>query len=617
MESKTTNQTTVIYEYGARLDKACVADVNQQFYLAQRQYNDTIAVIREIRASAYEWLYSHGGAEIRAAKTRLDKAVQLKDLAIAAQHEDQISAAFKEVREAKYQLWSLSKPLRKEHAEEMKERFWSRIGMRKECDTYRIIAQYTAAGLGRETADMTHTTALRAWGKVATDGGDVSFRKASERASDHIDIRFSDSGGVSTTDLFGRHRSFSLTMDASKPIGRKHFGAFTFRIGSAKDGKYATGSFEFHRPFPEGSRVTTVRLVRKRFGTWYRWYLQFQLSSAMPTIAFGERKKLGALHLGWDRQEWLNEDDVLSEYRCIAGLADAADSGLARLIGLPMEIPEAMERAQDVASQRSVALNEFMPVFKAILPTQFPDGAIEEFHRLCALPATRVNPARLRSLNRALSIAGVDCPVLEAFVTEDKKQEMVQRFTESKARKRRRDYYRHLALDLVRQYESIVICKPDLRESAKKYKADGEFTELTKKARAARVKVCLSEFVGCLEWAAKRANTTLWGSDDFEHVFRCSHCGQQSVERIEGRFQFGRCSHCGHEDWSKANSAASLFQWWVALADHRRSVVLSQENKKTMDAAQKKSEKLQKMRDKRMQILNQSQQNNNQNQAVM
>jgi hypothetical protein len=588
--------TTLIYEYGARLDAECIPAVNEQFWLAHQLYNNIVAVIKDTQRAAHELLLSRcPAAQIH--QRALDDAEEAFKAARAVEDAEGMKQAKAAKREHSKAMWDALKEVRKTCKDELAE-IYGRIGMRSTCATYQCIKPATDAGLGRQTADMIHDTALKAWQKVRAGGGEIRFRKMADRQSDHIDVRFTAAGGIPADELLsGRHRMISMgeTGMEAPSFGAargRYFPGFKFRIGAAKAEQYATGTWQYHRPIPEGARVTTVRLIRKRIGPDTRWALQLQMSvpEAPKLDVPAGRKPFAAAHFGWS----LSDEGL----RRICAITDEVDSGLAQFVDLPYDINEDLRRANLLQQERDDNRDKFVAdILKGDVRTAgWLDTDLEELAALRRLPAQHVAAKRLSRLSWSLEHAGNEWPELKAFAIQDRWLYQAQRHIETRTRNRRKNFYRHVALDWVRKYEVILVATPDLKEAAKRRKDDGERSDLGQIARTARSQAALYEFKQALEWAATRAGSTVLYADDLSHARICACCG----EPVERETDIVTCAACGHSDDVKANAAARLWQqeqgrYAEAAAQAQQAIREAREA-----AALKQREKLARMAEKRV-----------------
>lgn len=568
-------------------------DLNYQFRLANRLYNDTVAHIRATREAANQWLLQHS-SELQDISSQLDVAQQKFNVARANNHEPGMKEAATERKELYKKHTDIIRPLRKKYQPEMAELFFNSIGLKKECQTYKLRCNAVEMGLGSATADEIHATALAAWDKVRKSGGQLSFRTA-QRTQDHIIVRFTSAGGIPSEELMtGRHAFIHMMpahhKDHGTGCGNHYYGDFKFRLGAAKDDTYAMGTWQYHRPFPEGSRASKVRLVRKRIGPDWRYSLQVQLAVAgyEPITIPGKRKPLATLHTGWRFDDDGN--------RQIAALADANDPGLAQLIHLPESIIFDIFRAESMQETRDIDRDTFHAAMKALeAPDHWMDDAKDEWNAIKKLPAQKVAVSRLARLsNRLAGCKSAAAQALQEFVVADRWKWQAQQHTDSHARNRRKNYYRELAKSLVKQYDTIIMAVPDLKESAKRIQDNGERNELGQKARSARHTVALYELHQALEYAALRADAVYIRHDDMSHSSVCAICH----EAIGSDGDYVKCD-CGNGYDRKANAAAMLYQKIEPSMSEIRSDILKKRGEKDEKAAVKKSAKILSMQEKR------------------
>lgn len=584
---------TIIYEYGIRLDRECLNDMNYQFRLANRLYNDCIAHIRAMREGANQWLLQHS-SELQAIQASIEVAQQKFDLAKAANHEPGMKEAAQERKELYKRQIEVSKPLRKRHQAELSELFFNSIGLKKECKTYQLRCNAVEAGLGSATADEIHATALAAWDKVRKAGGQLSFRTA-ERTQDHIIVRFTQAGGIPAEELLtGRHAAIQMMPAQHKTLGAgcgdRFYGEFKFRLGAARDDTYATGTYQYHRPLPEGSRASKIRLVRKRIGPDWRYSLQIQLAvdDYEPITIPGKRKPLATIHTGWR----LDEDGR----RQIAALADAADPGFAQLIQLPESIVFDLFRSEKMQAERDTDRDSVHAAMKTLsAPDYWMDDAKEEWDALRKLPAQRVAVGRIVRLHkRLMGCESAAAQLIRDFSVSDRWKWQAQQHVASTARNRRKNWYRELAKDLVRQYETLIMAVPDLKESAKRIDDKGERNELGQKARSARHMVALYELHQALDYAATRAGSVYIRHEEMNHAKSCAVCGNE----ISTDGDYVRCD-CGNDYARKQNAAAMLYQIRSAGIDADRREILEKQQAKESAAAEKKAKKLESLQFRR------------------
>ncbi len=540
----------LVYEYGARLDKECLETAWNQISRARRLYNELVACVRSIFEGMQTFVMENGGAEAKTLQARIETLNAAFDEAKARNDESAMRTIAQERRLAWRAMSVLLKGVRAEHRATIQSQFLSRIGKNSGCETYALRSKAVGEGLGWATANAVLDAALLAFRKSFVNGRPPRFAKGAEKAQDTLTLQFTSAGGVEGTDLLsGRHTELAILPTAG--CGRRKYGEFRFRLGTAGVNTYATGTWQYHRPLPEGCRVGLARLVRRQVGKDQKWALQLMVKLAKPvTVERIERRPLIAIHFGWAA-------DLGG--RRIGATADGADPGLATLLRLPTAIEAGLDRAAQLQSTRDLARDELAPVLKAIDPSTLPDICRDEFHALRRLPVQHIALSRLHRFHRILREAGVRFDWFDSWRAEDRLSWQSSAHIARRARFSRRDFYRKLALDIARRYEAIVIEPLDLQEAAKKIDdRTGARSEFGRRARSGRVVAALYELESSLRWAANKT-----GSAVLEIVGKttqlCAYCGGQT-EDVPDALAEVKCNVCGAVTDRKRNGAAIAWQ---------------------------------------------------------
>ena len=408
-----------------------------------------------------------------------------------------------------------------------------------------------AAGLGWATANAVLDAALIAWKKSFALGRPPRFATGLEKEQDTLTLQFATAGGVDAETLLAGEYS-ELSLLPTQGCGRRKYGEFRFRLGAARDKTYATGTWQYHRPLPEGSSISLARLIRRRIGKDYRWTIQLVTRLTPGQAApMSNRKPLVAVHFGWAA-------DVSG--RRVAGITDSANPAVARILHLLSEIEERLKHAAEIQSERHLARDALMPKIKgATLPETVPDNVQEELAALRRLPAQHIALSRLHRICRMLREVEQMPDWLEIWRKEDRLRLQAATHIARRARNARRDFYRVTAASLARGYDAIAIEPLDLAGAARKVDVlTGEYTEFAKKARAGRVVAALYELESAIRWAAVKNGAALieiTGST----IRRCGICGGKvETDREDG--QLIRCLDCGAESDRKKGGATTAWQ---------------------------------------------------------
>lgn len=547
----------LVYEYGVRLDKECLEPAWNQISRARSLYNDLVGCIRSIVEAMQAFVMERGGEEATALQARVDDLNAAFVEAKARNDEAAMKGIAQERRLAWREMSVLLKGVRAEHRATLQSQFLSRIGKNSGCETYALRCKAVREGLGWATANAVLDASLLAFRKSFVNGRPPRFAKGSERTQDTLTLQFTDAGGVEGTDLLsGRHTELAIL--PTDGCGRRKYGEFRFRLGTADANIYATGTWQYHRPLPEGCRVGLARLVRRQIGKDQKWALQLMVKLPKPvSVERIERRPLIAVHFGWAA-------DLCG--RRIGATADGPDPGLATLLRLPTAIEEGLDRAAQLQSARDLARDKLVPVLKEIDETTLSEACLDEFLALRRLPVQHIAVSRLYRFHRLLREAGIRFDWFDNWRSKDRLTWQSSAHIARRARFARRDFYRNLAMDIARRFEAIVIEPLDLAEAAKKIDdRTGERSEFGRKARSGRVVAALYEFDSALRWAATKT-----GSAVLELVGKttqlCAYCGGETVD-VPDHLVAVACKVCGAVTDRKLNAAAVAWQATVPRRD--------------------------------------------------
>jgi hypothetical protein len=589
---------TLIYEYGVRLDRDCLPAINDQITKARALYNELVACIRSVIGEMRAFVLSKAGPEAQACQTEIDALNAAFDAARAANDEDAMRTIAQSRREKWHELAVLLKSTRTECRDEIKTRFLSRIGLNSACETYQIRSKAVANGLGWATANAVLDAALTAHKKSFSRGNAPRFAVGADKDQDTLSLQFTGAGGLAATTVLAGHHG-ELAMVPTNGCGKRKYGEFRFRLGPASAKTYATGTWQYHRPIPDGAQIGRARLIRRKIGKDFRWAIQVQIKTAPATPDYlPDREPLVAVHFGWAA-------DVSG--RRVAGISDGPDPGQAHLIQLPPEVEERLQRAAEIQSARDTARDEMVPHLAEVPLAADPDVAAEElptdtleYRRAAAgseltairrLPVQHVAIRRLHRLCALLREADALPDWLEEWRKTDRMRWQSTTHLARRARNMRRTFYRQLALDLARQYSAIAIEPLDLAAAAVKIdEVTGERTEFAKKARAGRVVAALSELESALRWAAVKNGTAVLEMSG-NTASNCAYCGGR-VAAAENNHQELHCEQCGASVERKTYGAAIAWQlandqleevvteFWADTLESRRAAADKQAEKK-------------------------------------
>lgn len=578
---------SVIYEYGIRIDKDSAALVGAQISQARRLYNDVVASIRNTITDLQAFVVDRSGPEAISVQAEIEALTEAFAAAKAADSEPDMQRIAESRREKWRTLSGMLKAARKEHRAEIQERFLSRIGRNATCDTYKLRSAAVAAGLGWGTANAVLDAGLQAFKKSFALGKAPRFAAGAEIYQDCLTLQFTAAGGIPAENILtDKHAEFMLRPDGG--CGPRKYGEMRFRLGSAKADAWASGTWQYHRPLPEGSHISLARLVRRRVGPHFKWAVQLLVKPKTPIREeVGERAPLVTVHFGWSA-------DV--EGRRVAGIADSADPGAAKIVSLPPSIEAALERAAEIQGKRDESRDAVSVKVRAI---ELPESAGEALQEIIGkMRRTRpqdISANRLHYLCRLLREEDRLPEWLEEWRHADRLLWQDQTHIAKRARNARKTFYRELAISLGRRYSAIAIEPLDLAGAAVKVsELTGEKSDFTKKARSGRVVAALYELESAIRWAATKTGAAVLDLVS-ETASQCSICGGSHVTASKKDHQTLLCSDCGAVLDRKQNGAALA---WQAVSekrdDHVEDFWIAHLGKRD-DAASKKAEKLSKM----------------------
>ncbi|NMF98462.1 hypothetical protein GPA27_13815 [Aromatoleum toluolicum] len=551
----------MIYEFGVRIDENSRSAVEDQIIRARRLYNDLVAQIRAVVAEMNSYVLNNSGGRAQTLHAEVEALDNEFDSARARNDE----SAMKSIAETR---WSRSRELhsaltetRKHLKGELQSRFLARIGKNSACDTYHVRSEAVASGLGWATANAVLESALQAFRKSIQQGRGPRFSIGADKVQDTLTLQFPSAGGVLAKALLeGKHRELALL--PTNGCGRRKYGEFRFRLGAATANTYATGTWQYHRPLPEGAQIVVARLVRRKIGKDYKWAVQLMVRLPEPVFIVTEaRKPLASVHFGW-------ATDV--EGRRVAAIADSADPHAARLVCLPRQVEETLKRVAALQSERDTSRDGIIPLVKAIEANEdWGDDVLVELAALRKLPVHHVAISRLHRLCRMLREAQALPEWLDVWRKEDRIRWQSVAHMARHARNTRRDYYRDLAADLVRRYDAIVLEPLELADTLRKIDENtGERGKFGRKARSGLMVAALYELESAIRWSATKARSAV-----LELIGKtancCAVCGGQ-VRAADEDHQLLRCLDCGADLDRKKNGAAMA--WQVCLAQREDAV---------------------------------------------
>jgi hypothetical protein len=380
--------------------------------------------------------------------------------------------------------------------------------------------------------------------KILNSGGEMHFRHhdGSGRLVNQIQ------GGVSVEELFASAKSQASiaeresqprTAKNGKPIGpgnARHTLTMTvYRTSRTSEGnRTVTWPMVMHRPLPDGAVIQEVHVHRRRIEARWVWTVTFLCRIPAAEVA-APSGSVTAVDLGWRKtNEGLRVATVMRE-----GTEER------EYTVLPNDVLEALERPERIRGHRDTALNTFDA--RTFLGGIDWAGAPPELQAIAdrLRKAPKISAARLASLAIAwrlhLDYRPDDFSRLEAWRKRDKHLWIYECNLRDQAQKRRLDFYRHAAAQIVDGASAIVLEEFDLAQAAR---TEGRDNLPHAAARHQRQMAAVHTLRTWIE-----TYTTRRGIPIHRHrgvsTRQCSECGERlDPPKPEGLIY--TCTHCGH-----------------------------------------------------------------------
>jgi len=359
------------------------------------------------------WVLERAGPRAQALQAELSECEAAIAVARAGAEVERLHLLAPQRVELGIELTALLRPIRERHRADLRALFFSRVGNTTSTQTYRLRCQAVEAGLGWATATEVLDSALLAWKKSLALGRAPKFTNADRKEQDTLTLQFTLKGGLPVEQVLdGSSQEIHLTpADAAR---RRAYGAFRFRLGLARDGVNATGTWQHHRPIPQGAHVACARLVRRSVADKDRWSLQLVLRLAEPIrIDHTPLTDLAAVHFGWTRCEG---------GRRVATVARSADPGAAQPVVLPASIEGDLHHSAELQGRRALARDALLPHLATLANAkrQLPPGQRAELETLAKLPVNHVAFGRIYRLHKALAGIGLWRDWFDAWIRDDR-----------------------------------------------------------------------------------------------------------------------------------------------------------------------------------------------------
>ena len=577
----------VVYEFGARLNQDCEAAASEQILKARRLYNAVIQCIRAVHSEMNVWVLERAGPRAKALQDRLSACELEIATAKATANVKRLHVLAPQRIALGTELTGLLRPIREKYRAEIRSLFFSRAGNTTTTETYQLRCQAVDDGLGWATATAVLDSALLAWKKSLALGRAPKFASGERKDQDALILQFTTKDGL-PVDRIMDGTNPEIHLSPPPAARRRAYGQFRFRLGLARDNVNAEGTWQYHRPLPEGARVSSARLVRRRVADKERWSLQLVLRLVEPIeLVHAPLVDLAAVHFGWFKG---------AAGRRVATVARAADAASTESVVLPASIEEDLVRYAQLQGQRARACDALIPRLATLMPAcaGLPSHVLDDLAGIAGLPSSHVPSRRIYRLQAQLADFGIRRGWLDAWVREDRMHWQAAVLRARRARGRRRDFYRRAALQLARDHGAVVLEPLDLKAASKAFDTSNDhWSGFSRHARAGRVVVALHEFEQAIRWACARHGTPVFDLKGMTSK-TCASCGEIGLTTLQDSKHRVRCLHCGAEHERHANAACCAWRWThenlnQLLAAHRTESIDRVEQTKARIEVRKKA----------------------------
>jgi hypothetical protein len=546
---------TVVYEYGVRLDGPSEALAARQIELARELRRRLALCVQGIHGEMNAWVLRQAGSRAIQLQSDLDALHARIGQAQAHSDDDALRELIPQRNELSSRLLAILRRTRDAHGDTLRNRFFARIGRHSATETYQLRSQAVADGLGWATANQVLDGVLLAYQRSMATGRAPRVEDTAQRDQDSLHLQFTAKGGLPVDSLrCGKSQEIHLEWPAT--TGRRAYAAFRFRMGLARDGLDARGTWQVHRELPRSARVASARLVRRRLADRHRWSLQLVLNLDEPICrSHDEKGPVAAVHFGWMQG---------TDGRRVATIARGPDADDVEIVELPSSIDEDLNRSAVHQSKRAQRRLDAVPGLLAKLEAidGLPEGLQSSIRDLQQRAPEHIAASRVYRLREQLEAANLRWIALDDWIAWDRRQWQAAVGLARRARGRRRDFYRVLALRLATRHRAIVVEPINLRAASQtRDQSTGEWNVFSRHARAGRLVAALNELEQAIRWACARHRTPVFELRG-PTASTCSACGASPEPAAATTARVFRCSTCGFELDRAANAA--LCAWRMA-----------------------------------------------------
>jgi hypothetical protein len=384
--------------------------------------------------------------------------------------------------------------------------------------------------------------------KAFERGRHAALRSGGEMQSKRHDDsgRFTNQiqGGVHITDLFdGRHSQVCLVplpkeawSHPSRGERRRLQRTFLTATVFTREGERRTVTWPMvmHREIPADCLIKEVVVTRRRVGTRWRWQAVFTCTRPAQIVSPPPFGCSVAINVGWRRvPEGIRVATILRK-----------DSAKPEFIVLPESIVGSFSLIDDIRSRRDKQRSEIVSWLKTLDWSDAPEKLKELIAEIWRVPY--VTGGQLASFSIAWRMYQDWCPSeflrLENWRVEDKKLLLWEANQREKSIGRRRDLYRKVAREIVKDASKLILNDLDIAKMSRLNLALGQSNPLPAAARRYRTVAAPSQLRNWIQIQARKAGVLLVFSKKAA-TWICHACGVVNKAAQPEALEY-RCVHC-------------------------------------------------------------------------
>jgi len=398
-------------------------------------------------------------------------------------------------------------------------------------------------------------------------------------------------GGLSPQKLDHGQDTRLQVVSSSHRTGRRLGRGSLLRMrvqSNGRDPVWAEWPMILHRPLPEGVRIKTATVSRRRRGSQVDWCATITVDEPPRPIRATATEEAVAINLGYARRPnggirvgyWVGSDGAGGEILCQGSAAYRPRSSEEQIRAAVTHVEESLKKADSIRSFRDRGMNEMRARLIAWIDDFVggdpPDGVpwwIADARRHLHLWRS---PNRFASLLRRWERGwwpDLDggYAILLAWSRRDLHLERYETGMRTTARRDRREGYRLLAARLAARYRTLVVDDADFRNFQRSPEPESDYVEVDAQKWQQRV-ASPSELRFAFLSAFGVDRTAKEPCEDVTR--RHAPCGH--VVDVAGDSRELRCPHCSEVEKREvlfdqdANACDNLLRGWLRKAPEMR-----------------------------------------------